>query len=144
MYLTGCSMGGEGVWRLAIASPQRFAAIAPVCGDAPSEALPDHVIRIKVPSASHNTPGPGRMVTVLSNSRFVQNMPTWVFHGVQDDVVPFDDSAKMVEALRQVGAPHVKFTQYKQVGHDAWTGAPVPSLRLSSLSLTKAFFSRHL
>jgi poly(3-hydroxybutyrate) depolymerase len=48
VYLTGCSMGGEGVWRLALASPHRFAAIAPVCGDAPSEALPDKVARLKV------------------------------------------------------------------------------------------------
>src|SRR3712207_5021647 len=32
VYLTGVSMGGAGTWRLATARPERFAAIAPVCG----------------------------------------------------------------------------------------------------------------
>jgi predicted peptidase len=32
VYLTGVSMGGAGTWRLASAHPERFAAIAPVCG----------------------------------------------------------------------------------------------------------------
>ncbi|MEW6118120.1 MAG: prolyl oligopeptidase family serine peptidase [Nitrospirota bacterium] len=32
IYLTGISMGGYGVWRTAIEYPDRFAAIAPVCG----------------------------------------------------------------------------------------------------------------
>jgi pimeloyl-ACP methyl ester carboxylesterase len=96
VYLTGCSMGGEGVWRLALASPHRFAAIAPVCGDAPSEALPNKVERIKA-------------------------VPAWVFHGVKDNVVPFDDSVKMVTALQEAGAGHVKFTQYEDTAHDAWT-----------------------
>ena len=32
IYLTGLSMGGTGTWMLAMADPERFAAIAPVCG----------------------------------------------------------------------------------------------------------------
>lgn len=32
IYPTGLSMGGTGTWMLAMASPERFAAIAPVCG----------------------------------------------------------------------------------------------------------------
>lgn len=96
VYLTGCSMGGEGAWLLALASPHRFAAIAPICGDAPNEATPDKVARIK-------------------------DLPAWVFHGRKDPVVPFDDSVKMVEALRQAGATHVKFTEYEDTAHDAWT-----------------------
>ena len=32
VYLTGVSMGAEGVWSLAAAHPKRFAAIVPVCG----------------------------------------------------------------------------------------------------------------
>ena len=53
----------------------------------------------------------------------VQDLPAWVFHGRKDPVVPFDDSVKMVEALRQAGATHVKFTEYEDTAHDAWTGA---------------------
>jgi succinate dehydrogenase/fumarate reductase-like Fe-S protein len=50
-------------------------------------------------------------------------VPAWVFHGVKDHVVPFDDSVKMVTALQEAGARHVKFTQYEDTAHDAWTGA---------------------
>src|SRR5262245_60183544 len=32
VYLTGLSMGGYGTWRLAAAAPERFAALAPICG----------------------------------------------------------------------------------------------------------------
>ncbi len=32
IYLTGFSMGGTRTWMLAMAEPERFAAIAPVCG----------------------------------------------------------------------------------------------------------------
>jgi predicted peptidase len=33
IYVTGLSMGGHGTWSLALsAEPNRFAAIAPVCG----------------------------------------------------------------------------------------------------------------
>src|SRR3546814_2681895 len=31
-YLTGMSMGGYGTWELALAQPERFAALVPVCG----------------------------------------------------------------------------------------------------------------
>lgn len=96
IYLTGCSMGGEGVWHLAMISPHRFAAIAPICGDAPTEATPENVAKIA-------------------------HLPTWVLHGMCDPVVPFDDSVKMVEALRQVNAPQVHFTAYANTEHDAWT-----------------------
>ncbi|GAI28759.1 unnamed protein product, partial [marine sediment metagenome] len=34
IYLTGLSMGGYGTWSLASAHPERFAAIAPICGRA--------------------------------------------------------------------------------------------------------------
>ena len=32
IYLTGLSMGGFGTWSLASMHPERFAAIAPICG----------------------------------------------------------------------------------------------------------------
>jgi len=32
LYLTGISMGGYGAWQLAAEAPQRFAALAPICG----------------------------------------------------------------------------------------------------------------
>jgi predicted peptidase len=93
IYVTGLSMGGQGTWELAFAYPERFAAIVPICGWA----------------------DPGR-------ARLIRHLPAWVFHGAKDDVVPLEESEKMVGALKAHGSP-VKFTVYPEAGHDAWTEA---------------------
>jgi len=93
IYVTGLSMGGFGTWRLATENPQRFAAIAPICGGGD----PFHAKRIK-------------------------ELPVWVFHGAKDDVVPILSSEIMVNALKQVGND-VKFTVYPDTGHDSWVAA---------------------
>jgi predicted peptidase len=91
VYLTGLSMGGYGTWSLAAANPDRFAAIAPVCGGGnPWDA------------------------------RKIASIPVWVFHGAKDRVVPLDKSEIMVNALRKAGADP-KFTVYPEAGHDSWT-----------------------
>ncbi len=89
--VTGLSMGGYGSWRLAAAYPNRFAAVAPVCGG----GQPD-----KADTIAH--------------------LPIWVFHGAKDTVVPMSQSEDMVVALKQYGSD-VKFTVYPDAGHDAWT-----------------------
>ena len=91
IYLTGNSMGGYGTWNLAIAYPDRFAAIAPICGG-----------------------GPPRMVQAI------KHVPVWAFHGAKDDTVPLAESQQMVDALRACGG-RVKFTIYPDVEHDSWT-----------------------
>jgi predicted peptidase len=91
VYLTGVSMGGAGTWRLASAHPERFAAIAPICG--------------------WGDPGmAGR----------IGSIPTWVFHGAKDDIVPLRASQEMVDALKQAGN-EPNFTIYPETGHDSWT-----------------------
>jgi len=91
VYLTGLSMGGFGTWALAMAHPGRFAALAPICGKgAPSKA--DRIAHI----------------------------PTWVFHGAKDPVVPVRFSEEMVEALKKAGG-QPKFTVYPGAKHDSWT-----------------------
>ncbi len=92
VYLTGLSMGGFGTWALAMAEPQRFAAIAPICGG-------------------------GNAFTVGA----IKNLPVWVFHGGKDTTVPLKRSEEMVAALKNAGAPEVKFTVYPEAGHDSWT-----------------------
>lgn len=92
IYLTGISMGGAGVWKLASAHPDRFAAIAPICGYSydPSQVLS------------------------------LTKTPVWVFHGAKDDVVPVVESERIVNMLRQNGGT-VKFTVYPDAGHaEAW------------------------
>jgi predicted peptidase len=91
IYVTGLSMGGFGTWGLAAAWPERFAALAPICGG-------------------------GDPATV---ERFA-HVPTWVFHGARDRVVGLEASAKMVAAMRAAGAD-VQFTVYPEAGHDSWT-----------------------
>ena len=93
VYLTGLSMGGYVTWKLASENPERFAAIAPICGG-----------------------GERR-----SARRRLKNMPIWVFHGAKDDVVPLENSEEMVEALKKAGNDNVKFTVYPDADHDSWT-----------------------
>jgi predicted peptidase len=91
IYLTGLSMGGYGTWHLAAAEPQRFAAIAPVCGGG-------------------NT----------LQAEHLKNLPVWTFHGARDHVVPLSASEKMVAALKACGG-NVRFTVYPEADHDSWT-----------------------
>lgn len=90
VYLTGLSMGGAGAWFLAGRYPERFAAVAPICG-AGMRWLAD-------PLAS---------------------LPIWVFHGDADSIVPIARSEEMVDALQQFGG-NPRFTVYPGVDHNSW------------------------
>ena len=91
IYLTGLSMGGYGTWAWAIEHPEHFAAISPICGGGEIE----HISRIK-------------------------DIPTWVFHGAQDNVVPLERSQEMVDAMIAAGGKP-NFTIYPEANHDSWT-----------------------
>lgn len=91
IYLTGLSMGGYGTWSLAAAQPERFAAIAPICGG-----------------------GKRFMADRL------ENVPVWAFHGAKDPVVPVRESEEMVSAVNARGGS-AKLTVYPDAGHDSWT-----------------------
>lgn len=91
IYVTGLSMGGHGTWSLAIEQPNRFAAIAPVCGWADT-----------------------------SKASTIAHIPVWVFHGAKDIVVPVKSSEDMVAALKNYGS-NAKLTIYPEANHDSWT-----------------------
>lgn len=93
IYVTGLSMGGFGTWQLAIENPDRFAAIAPICGGGNSHLVPK-----------------------------IKHLPVWVFHGAKDEIVPIEESREMVRALRKAGG-RPKFTIYPRAKHDSWTEA---------------------
>jgi len=94
IYLTGLSRGGSASWELATQYPEKFAAMAVVCG-----------------------------MTPLPYAHWIdKEMPIWVFHGDQDDVVNVEESDKMVEKLKAMGRD-VLYTRYKGVGHNAWSRA---------------------
>jgi len=91
IYLTGLSMGGYGTWALAAEHPEKFAAIAPICGGGnPAEA------------------------------KKLASVPIWVFHGAKDPVVPVQRSREMVEAVKAAGGD-VTYTEYPEAKHDCWT-----------------------
>ncbi len=52
----------------------------------------------------------------------LQDVPVWVFHGAQDDIVPSSYSDKMVQALQDCDV-YVKYTLYPDVDHFAWVPA---------------------
>lgn len=91
VYLTGLSMGGFGTWHLAARSPERFAAIAPVCGGGPLDAACQ-----------------------------LKTMPIWAFHGDADEVVPVSMSETIVAAVQACGGTP-RLTVYPGVNHDSWT-----------------------
>jgi predicted esterase len=90
-YVTGLSMGGYGTWSLAIAAPNRFAAVAPVCGG-------------------------GDRTKICA----MRNVPVWVFHGAKDEAVPISESEALVSELKKLGSD-VTLTIYPELGHDSWT-----------------------
>ena len=93
VYLTGLSLGGEWTYGWASLNPERFAAIAPVCGTwTPMMAC------------------------------HLRKVPVWAFHGAQDDVVPLAGDQAMIEAINGCGG-QAKLTVYPDTGHDAWTQA---------------------
>jgi dipeptidyl aminopeptidase/acylaminoacyl peptidase len=51
----------------------------------------------------------------------LKRLPVWAFHGAKDTVVPLDESERMVNALKKIGAKEVLLTVYPDAGHDSWT-----------------------
>ena len=92
-YLTGLSMGGMGTFSLAAATPEKWAAIVPICG----RGDPKTAEKIK-------------------------DIPMWAFHGDADTAVKVAGSRDMVEAVKKAGGDP-KYTEYPGVGHNSWEWA---------------------
>jgi len=90
IYVVGLSMGGAGAWELAMRYPEVFAAAVPICG--------------------------------FADIRFAErivDLPVWIFHGADDEVVPPAYSRQMLVNLRAAGGSPV-YTEFEGVGHDSW------------------------
>ncbi|MDR1492853.1 MAG: alpha/beta fold hydrolase [Planctomycetaceae bacterium] len=88
VYLTGFSMGGFGTFRVACEYPDRFAAIVPLAGGCEPE-----------------------------NAAKLQTVPTWAFHGDADDVVSYENTEKMITAMKELNHSNVQFTTLHEAGH---------------------------
>ena len=89
-YLTGLSMGGFATWRLAAAYPDQWAAIAPICGGGD---------------------------VVMAGA--LKKIPVWCVHGEQDDLVPVENSRRLVKELARRKSPH-RYDELQGWGHQSW------------------------
>jgi predicted peptidase len=94
MYLTGLSMGGFGSWTLAATHPDKFAAVAPICGKGNA-----------------------------ADAEKLKDLPIWAWHGLNDRVVPPSGTEEIVEAIRKAGGTKVIYTSLEGIGHNAWSSA---------------------
>lgn len=94
VYLTGLSMGGFGVWDLAMRMPDRFACVVPICGGGDERNVQD-----------------------------LYGLPIWAFHGALDKTVPPERSRTITLAVQAVNATEghpadmCKYTEYPDEGH---------------------------
>lgn len=91
IYLTGISMGGYGTWHWAAHSPEKFAAIIPICGGGD-----------------------------VNRAKQLIHTPIWAFHGAKDDIVPLSETLDIAEAVEAAGG-RVELTIYPDLYHDSWT-----------------------
>jgi predicted peptidase len=87
IYLTGMSLGGSGVWSLAMRHPEYFAAAIPLCGGWSTK-----------------------------NIKAMKDIPVWAFHGALDNIVPPRETEKLVDALRKAGGS-VRYSKLAGQGH---------------------------
>jgi predicted peptidase len=94
VYLTGLSYGGYGAWDMATTYPDRWAAVAPICG--------------------------GANLGLVRKLAEVQ-MPLWIFQGGRDARVKPQWIYDVANALERAGHQSVRLTIHEDMGHDCWT-----------------------
>ncbi len=92
VYLTGASLGGSGTWYLATKYPDKFTAIAPMCG-----------------FTRH-------MDYISENIENLKYTPIWAFHGESDNVVPVEETDYLINKLSEINS-QIKYTRERDVSH---------------------------
>lgn len=96
IYLTGLSMGGFGVFSLAVGHPDEFAALVPICGGG----------------------DPAKLASISMT-------PIWIFHAQEDPTIPVQMSRDSVKALEDAGgtpkyAEYPASTYFFPTAHFSW------------------------
>ena len=90
-YLMGLSAGGAGTWRTIQMYPDYFAAAMPICG-----------------------------YGYIDDPSILVDVPLYVVHGVDDDVVSVGNSRVLVEAVRNAGSTVIHYEEPEGYGHSVW------------------------
>ncbi|MGL4997370.1 prolyl oligopeptidase family serine peptidase [Cetobacterium sp.] len=94
IYIAGLSRGGQGVWNAAMNRPNLFAALVPIAGSGSPKSI--HLIK---------------------------HIPTWIFHGDNDEITSIDFSKNMFNLLKEKNK-NINFTIIKFGNHEsAWIEA---------------------
>lgn len=93
VYIGGLSMGGFGTYDLLSRKPEWFSGAIPICGGSDLDKIQKY-----------------------------KNVPLWIFHGAEDDVVSVEISHEVLNALKVNGITP-KYTEYPNGGHNIWDAA---------------------
>ena len=110
VYLTGASMGGEGVYYLAIRHPSRFAGLVVSCGSPFTPAW--RLEELGRPPMDRSS------AAFREVARAMKGLPLRAFHGSDDGIVVVEEARAMMQALGATGAD-VMLKEYPGAGHEA-------------------------
>jgi predicted peptidase len=112
IYLTGGSMGGGGTWHIGLRYADKFAAIAPIMG--PTEYIfwagpyDEQMSRERRFILDRKSP--------LSYAENALHLPVFCNHGVLDEIVPVQQSRRMVRRLNDLGYD-IKYIEHPEAEH---------------------------
>ena len=87
-YLYGESMGGEGVYKLLVEFPTRFAGAVAAAG-----------------------------YTLDTGASEMAQTPLWIFHGSEDSINPVENDRAIYQSILDAGGTQVKYTEYPGLDH---------------------------
>ena len=87
-YLYGESMGGEGVYKLLVEFPTRFAGAVAAAG-----------------------------YTLNTGASEMAQTPLWIFHGSEDSISPVENDRAIYQSILDAGGTQVKYTEYSGLDH---------------------------
>lgn len=93
VYVTGLSYGGYGTFHFAAAHPERWAAVAPICGAANLKTA-GNIAKAKLP------------IWVITGGRDTTVLPEWVLESAV--------------AIEEAGHPEVRLTVHEDLPHNVW------------------------
>ena len=112
VYLTGLSMGGIGAAGVAFHHPDRFAAIAPLCGY--------HSYFVRSDTRTVRRPWEVFLMELRSNANYAENglhLPMYLVHGTLDR--PTSNSQALVDRYQSLG--YEAEVEWPPLGHNVWS-----------------------